>query len=174
MDRIKVSVKGISPLVFSAPTKDKTPRTPEQEKQVALNKVRRTDAGELFITNDMIKGWLKCGVSMSKIKIEKSNKRALDLIDAIVFVEPEIIVVGNGKPLTMDDVFIDEYPMVVQGGPMRWNRSAYVKEWEAVFEIIFHPTISKGFIEEGIASASLLCGVGGRRNRGFGKVEVLS
>jgi hypothetical protein len=186
MQEVNVKVKGIAPYFFSKPTKDGTPKTPTQEKQVAYNRVYCTGElaksnglmkrdGNLYVPayspHNQIKGCIIKGVFISKLKIERSVSRAIQLIKPCVFVEPRELMF---QPLrTIDDVLIIELPTMVDQGKQRWNLYPYIGgDWELEFTLKIAELLDPEFIRQALESGGLLCGIGARRPEN-GRFEVL-
>ena len=188
MQKTHVKIKGLSEYSFSKPTKDKTPKTEHAEVQVALNKVYCTGNigngfklqdwsgtydvpdGNLYIPNNQIKACILAAVSVSKMKIEKSMKRAVELIKPLLFVQPDVIFLKPEK--TMKDIYVIEKPMVVDQGKLRWNKYARISPpWELEFDLIYGEALEEKFLLEALENAGLLCSIGGERPD-RGKFEV--
>jgi len=161
-------VKGLTPYFFNKWTNDKTPKTVAQSIQVAKNRVYKNDQG-LFIPGLQFKGSLIHAVSLQKMKIEKSNKRAVELIRAVLQIEPKEIALG----LDESAIQIIPIPTIVAENKMKEIQYAYIESgWKVEFKAVFHEILEPEFIAEGFEWAGLLCGVGGRRNHGNGRFEI--
>jgi hypothetical protein len=173
-------IKGITPYFFTKFSNDKTPKTKEQEQQVANNRVYKTESGLLFIPSRQIKKTIYNSASITKTKIEKSNKRLLDLINALVKVDPqEIPVYMDGKILTDKEVKFIEIPTKTAGfggkqETMRAVLNVYIEPgWELSFIIKTHEMLEMSILETCLINAGFLCGIGGRRSDNGGRFEVI-
>lgn len=172
MKTYRCKIKGIAPIVFSRPTKDGTPKTVDQEKKFALNKVYCNGKG-LFVPNRVIKASMLKAIEMAKMKIERSSLRAKNLLKALLFVLPHELPLKPKKDL--DDIQLFEVPLVVDQGKMRWTWYARTPDenWELQFDLKCNETIAGDFLRETLENAGLLCGIGGKRPE-FGTFEVIS
>jgi hypothetical protein len=166
-------IKGMVPYVFSRPVKEeKTPKTEAEKKQSAINRVYQHE-GKLYIPNNQIKGVIKSGISRAKMKIEKSNLRALQLVKALVYVNPDIIFLKNGKQLTMDDIELKEVHIPVDNGKLIWSWVATIPAgWECEFNIESGEALEPKFIETALFNGGLLASVGGMRPE-CGRFEII-
>jgi len=170
MYQVKSEIKGIAPYFFSRPTQDKTPKGEAQEKKVALNRVYCN--GHLHIPARQIKGTIDSAVTLMNMKIEKSRLRATNLIRASLWVKPEEIFFV--PEMAMDDVELSQFHTIVDQGKMRWNYQAFIKsEWGLKFEMTFPEFLEPEFVKEALENAGAYCGIGGRRNHGNGRFEVV-
>jgi hypothetical protein len=175
------TIKGITPYFFTKFSNDKTPKTKEEEMKVANNRVYKTEDGNLFIPSRQIKKTIYNSASITKTKIEKSNKRLLDLINALVQIEPiEIPIIGYNKIIisTKDLNFI-EIPTKTAGfggkqETMRPVLNVYINPgWELTFTIKTHQMLEMSILETCLLNAGFLCGIGGRRSDNGGRFEVV-
>jgi hypothetical protein len=129
--------------------------------------------GGLFIPNTMIKGAIKGGITIAKMKMEKSSKRAIDLVKALLWINPEEIhLTRKGKKLGKSDLQMMDYWVKTDMGKIVWVRSAVLLlPWEGEFKITLHGDLEFGFIKQALENAGLMCSIGGRRPD-FGKFEV--
>lgn len=168
-------IKGLTPLAFSKPVEDeKVPKTDEQKLQIALGRVYQHE-GKLFIPKKIIKGVIKGGISISKMKIEKSNKRAMDLIGPLVHPEPDEIplVDDKGKIITIESIKIKTKPTKTDMGKMIWTKFAFIElPWNLNFTIAIGGDLEVSFIKEALINGGLLCSIGGQRPD-YGKFEVI-
>lgn len=169
--KISCEVNGLSPYFFSKPTKlKKTPKTEAQMKEAALANVYCN--GHLYIPDRQILGVIKGGCQISKQKLEKSNKRAIELYQALLYVTPTEIYFQ--KKRKMKDVKLVEYPCPVDNGKMIWNWYSYIDlPWTLTFELEFGDVFEPGFVKDSLESGGMLCGIGGRRSQKNGKFEIV-
>lgn len=173
MKTAKVEIKGNAPYYFSKPTDDKTPKTAAQETKVAKNKVYANGAG-LHIPSRQLRGAMIGAVGMAKMKIERSSKRAQDLLKTrLISIEPEEIPFI--PKMNMDDISIVKHWTVLDMGKGRFNMYARISrpEWKLKFKIHIGDIFEPEFVEEALKNAGLLCGIGGRRPYN-GTFEVMS
>lgn len=180
MQTKKFRMTGITDYVFSKFSEEPVPKTEEQKSKSALAKVYVDDDGYLFIPSRQIKSSIKTAIDLADMKIRKSKIKAMKLIDQLVFIEPRDIHIMRGKKnLTADDVYLFDAPTKVTQGKMEKIvvvRNAAIKSgYELEFELrIFADNIlDMSFLDEAIKNSELLSAIGGKRNQGFGKYEVL-
>jgi hypothetical protein len=177
----KFNIKGLTPYFYTKFSNDKTPKTKEQEMQVANNRVYKTESGLLFIPSRQIKKTILNSASITKTKLEKSNKRLLDLITALVQVEPlEITVLDSkGDPLSVKNLNFIEIPTKTAGfggkqETMRPVLNVYIDPgWFLSFTIKTHEMLEMSILEQCLLNAGFLCGIGGRRSDNGGRFEVI-
>ena len=175
------NIKGLTPYFFTKFSNDKTPKTKEQEIQVANNRVYKTDTGLLFIPSRQIKKAIYNSASITKLKIEKSNKRLLDLINALVQIDPlEIPVLDySGDRVSDKKLKFIEIPTKTAGfggkqETMRPVLNVYIDPgWFLSFTIKTHEMLEMSILESCLINAGFLCGIGGRRSDNGGRFEVL-
>lgn len=162
-------IKGLRPFVFTRPTQDKAPKTDEAAKRIAMNRVYENGEG-LFSPNRQIKASVREAVSITKMKIEKSNKRAIQLVKSLLMVEPKEICFN----LTKKDVKLsDPYPIHLDNGGIVWGYFGFIESgWELEFDLLFHEMLEPEFIKEALEMAGLLCGIGGKRPE-YGRFEII-
>ena len=173
MEKIQCRIKGVAPFYFSKPTKDKTPKTEAKEIEVAKNRVYCTEAGALYAPSRQIRWCIISAITMAKMKIERSSKRAKELFISLVFIEPDEILFQPGK--TMDDIKIIEHWTQLDMGKIKPVKVACIPEagWTLEFIIHYNELIEPEFIKEALDNAGMLCGIGGKRLDHNGRFEVV-
>ncbi len=170
MYKVKAEIKGIAPYFFSRPTQDKTPKGEAQEMKVAMNRVYCN--GHLHIPARQIKGTILNAIDTMNMKIERSKTRAKNLVLSALWVKPEDIFFE--PEMNLDDIQTDKFHTMVDQGKMRWNIQAFIKgDWSLKFEMTFPDFFESSFIKEALENAGAYCGIGGRRNHGNGRFEVV-
>ena len=171
---LTVKCKGLEEILFSRPVKypkHKNPKTEQQEIENALERYYKNSNG-VYIPKHMIKATMLCGIRMQKMKIERSNVRALNLAKVLINIQPEeILIEPLRKELTEDD--LTEIPMTLDQGKMKWLIYPTVKlPWEISFTIIFHEMLERNFVIDALTYGGLLCGIGAR-DKGKFEVEII-
>lgn len=181
------TIRGLTPYFFTKFSNDKTPKTKEEELKVANNRVYKTDDGHLFIPSRQIKKTILNSASITKTKLEKSNKRLLDLITALIQVDPpEIMIqlktddkIKAKRFMTISDLNFIEIPTKTAGfggkqETMRPVLNVYINSgWELFFTIKTHQMLEMSILEQCLINAGFLCGIGGRRSDNGGRFEVV-
>lgn len=173
-------IKGYTNYFFSKYSNDKVPKTEQAMTEVAMNRVYQESNGNLFIPSRQIKAAIKQAINLADMKLQKSKAKAIQLIDALVFVLPENIpIIKNGKPLTVKAIQMVDIPTQVGQGlkkTMTIVRNAYIDsgyELEFDISIVAENMIDMGYVQDALKNAAILTGIGAKRNHGNGKFEIL-
>ena len=168
MVKIKVKVKGVSPLLMNKFTYDggdeilkrgKKVYIPEEEAEV---KTYRTEEGKLYLPNTHFEASMVKAATDFKMTGRKTYK---EYVKAGVFVEQEEII------LDQQEYEIHAEPVVIQRSRvMRWRPK--FKEWSCSFTIeITDDMINQSTLKEILGMAGKYKGVGDHRPR-FGRFKV--
>lgn len=171
MQKIHCKIKGIAPYYFSKPTEDKTPKTETQEIQVAKNRVYCNE--HLYAPSRQIRWCMISAITMAKMKIERSSKRAKDLVISLMFIKPDEI---HFQPkMTMDDIEIIKHWTQLDMGKIKPVRCACIPKagWELGFDIHYNEILEPEFLKEALENGGMLCGIGGKRLDHNGRFEVV-
>lgn len=167
-------IKGIIPYKFSRPFEaEKTPKTDAEKRANAIEGIYQTNT-MLFVPPRQIKAVILTGVRLCNIKIEKSMKRAADLIKALCYIEPAEIPLESGKKqLIVSDVQLVKVPCKTKTGEMIWKYDAIIPPgWSCRFKISVHEMLEMKVIERALKEGGFLMGIGGGRPD-HGRFEVL-
>lgn len=156
MEKVKVSVEGVAPLLMNRFNTEETAKTgrakkiyvPEEE---AEKKTYRTKNGKLYLPNLHFKASMTKAATEFKMKGKKSYK---DYIKAGIFISPEEII------LDKQEYSIFATPVVIQRARVMSWRPQF-KEWSCNFVIeIADENLAPSVVKEILEFAGKYKGVG--------------
>jgi hypothetical protein len=197
MARIHVEVKGITPYVFNKQVEGPIPKTVEQDVQRAIDLVYcsgkkvnsfkpkdvegsplettcKINDGKLFMPGNQYRGTMRGAMQLLKMKLEGANKRAIDTLNASVFIEPSWIEFN--PVLKMKDVRLMRKWIItdpIRGKGIYKYFSCIPEGWQAQFDIEHMGLFDISFLQAALANGGFYCGVGGRRIHKNGRFEVV-
>ena len=155
-------IVGNRPYFFTKPFKEvKTPKTDEQKKQSAINRIYCN--GTVFVPSKQITASMVNAVGIAKMKMERSMKRVVDLLNSPLFqVNPEEI---HFKPaMKLKAVSLVEMFTPTDMGKGIWNFYAFLEAgWKLEFDMLIGEVFEPAFMKEILENAGLLAGIGGKR-----------
>jgi len=161
MQTVKCEIKGLRPYFFSKPTEDKTPRTDAAAIKVAKNRVYFN--GNLFAPSRQIKWSMITAVEMAKMQIQRSTKRAKDLMKTtLLTVSPNELYF---KPkMTMNNVQVGKIWTNLDMGKGKFVHCAYIDlPWGLEFDLLVGEMFEPDWIKEALENAGILACIGGKR-----------
>ena len=185
MRKKEVRVKGIGKgYIFNKKHKDQisSPKTQAQLLENAWLCVHMSAGGELFIPGRQFVGAMIKALRMCEMKLNGSMDRAERFYASAVNAFPnngvpsEFIpfIDKKGKPLKKKSIQIYDDFIYKDLGKSNHKIWTFIPEWYCDFIISYPERIEEGFIMESLENAAIFCGVGGLRNRGYGRFEILS
>lgn len=173
-------INGYTKYFFSKFSNDKVPKTDDAMTRVAMNKVYQDEKGNLYIPGRQIKAAIKTAINLADMKLQKSKLKAIQLVDALVFISPENLLLKRaGKQITVKDVKMADIPTQTGIGMMKKTmtivRNSYIDEgWELEFDIaiLAENILDMGYVKDALNNAATLTAIGAKRNQGYGKFSV--
>lgn len=162
MYQVKVTYKGIAPLLINAFSDEKAGRKSDVDYMAeALRKLHRTDDGECCITAEMIKSCLVAGSSMSVLKL--GRKSLVQYLKATVFVEPRQVTLGKKKPDFIDKR-MGRIPPGPRGAAVMLYRPGFKEGWQISFKfVVSDDRVTLGLLKQAADDSGLLVGLGSGR-----------
>lgn len=172
MENITCQIRGSTPYYFNKMWKGKVPKTKAAKEGVAEASVPICNGGHAFVPWKQIKGCIKQAMSLAKMKVERSNKRALDLTIAALWVQPEeLIIAPESTVKDLDLVWHDivtEQGKIIDGAYMRFPSEGWILDFTLEIALL-----EPDFIREALEFGGLYCGIGGRRQDKNGRFELI-
>lgn len=172
-------INGYTKYFFSKFSNDKVPKTEDAMTQVAMNRVYQDEEGHLYVPGRQIKAAIKTAINLADMKLQKSKSKAIQLVDALVFISPENLMLKRaGKQITVKDVKMVDIPTqtgMAMKKTMTIVRNAYIDEgWELEFDIaiLAENILDMGYVKDALNNAAILTAIGAKRNQGYGKFSV--
>ncbi len=174
IEKIQCKIVGTTPYYFNKPWRGRVPKTKKQKQDAADASVYFNGDGCAAAPARQIKGCIKQAISLMKMKVERSNKRAIELVNAALWVYPLDLLVFSPE-LTLEDLETKEHDIITEKQKLlfdcRYRRIPMDVQWALNFELQLS-LLEPDFIREALEAGGAFCGIGGRRQDKNGRFEV--
>jgi hypothetical protein len=171
METYNVEIEGMTRYYFNKPWKGAVPKSKKQKEVAAKASVYLNEDGHCHIPWQQIKGCIKQATSLAKMKIERSNRRAIELIQAALWVMPEALVLLPERSLDGTELFWHD--LLTEQGKLIEVCYSRTNSWSLKFQLQFS-LVEPDFIQEALRFGGWYCGIGGRRQDKNGRFELVT
>ena len=172
MEKVQCHIKGETYYYCNQMWQGPLPKTKQQKVKAADASVYLNDDGHVCIPSRQIKGCIKQAISLGKMKYDGSMVRAIQLVQAAVWVEPlDLLVI---KPeIELGDTELKNHNVMTDKQKIIESTFRRVRlPWELSF-ILTIELIEPDFVKGALAFGCLYCGFGGRRQDKNGRSELI-
>jgi hypothetical protein len=153
--------------------KGKLPKTKKQKEEAADASAYTNGGNHICIPSRQIKGCIKQAISLGKMKVERSMKRAIDLTQAALWVVPMDLLPFEPEIVLGDTILKEHDIMTEQGKIIEGMYRSVLPPWSLPFSLEVN-LLEPDFIYDALVFGGLYCGIGGRRQDKNGRFEVVT